>query len=346
MISNKLYFEKLNFYFKNSLPFCSFRPPNKNIATCYSSKTTDIPKIKNPRGSGFIISSFNTEKGSYLIPPDTVISTKILKLKTHEYVKSNKKETNLNKHKKDYIDAVSDIIDRISKSELVKMVYSRSFEFELESHNVFDVYKNILNLYPSAYCYLFFHPSEGFWMGASPETLLEINKTKISTMALAGTKKINDSNWGHKELNEQKIVQEEIKKNLTPLCNNLNFQKTISSNAGDIKHLKTIITGNTNKSPREIINKLHPTPATAGVPLDKALSNIFLKEKHDRSFYAGYLGIIDDYDCELYVNLRSMNISNNIVKVFVGGGITSDSEPENEWEEIVQKSQTMLKVIF
>ena len=38
--------------------------------------------------------------------------------------------------------------------------------------------------------------------------------------------------------------------------------------------------------------------------------------------------------------------NNNIVKVFVGGGITSDSEPENEWEEIVQKSQTMLKVIF
>jgi isochorismate synthase len=183
-------------------------------------------------------------------------------------------------------------------------------------------------------------------MGASPELLLKIQDGKLSTMALAGTKKIDNSQWGNKELNEQKIVQEEIRKNLMPFCKDLIFGKTKSSRAGNIDHIKTIISGSSSSSPREIIKKLHPTPATAGVPRKKALLNIYSKEKHNRIFYSGYLGLINNENCNLYVNLRSMNIKNNVAKIFVGGGITKDSEPEKEWEEILQKSITMLNVLF
>ena len=41
-----------------------------------------------------------------------------------------------------------------------------------------------------------------------------------------------------------------------------------------------------------------------------------------------------------------MNIKNNVAKIFVGGGITKDSEAEKEWEEILQKPITMLNVLF
>jgi isochorismate synthase len=41
-----------------------------------------------------------------------------------------------------------------------------------------------------------------------------------------------------------------------------------------------------------------------------------------------------------------MKIDANIATLFVGGGITVDSEPESEWEETQHKLQTMLQVIY
>ena len=67
-----------------------------------------------------------------------------------------------------------------------------------------------------------------------------------------------------------------------------------------------------------------------------------LSEKFDRAFYAGFLGPAN-YDTRLsaYVNIRCMRLLDNKAELFAGAGITSDSSPEHEWEEI----QAKLKVI-
>ena len=133
---------------------------------------------------------------------------------------------------------------------------------------------------------------------------------------------------------------------MNPHCQNLTSQELQTSKAGKIEHLKTLITGFTSKSPKEIVAALHPTPAVAGVPKNKAISIIAEKEKHDRSFYSGYLGKIDSKNCALFVNLRCLQIKDNNARLFVGGGITKDSIPEKEWEEIIHKSQTMIDALF
>jgi len=38
-------------------------------------------------------------------------------------------------------------------------------------------------------------------------------------------------------------------------------------------------------------------------------------------------------------------LENNLVSIYVGGGITADSVPENEWEETVSKAEVMKKVL-
>ena len=40
-----------------------------------------------------------------------------------------------------------------------------------------------------------------------------------------------------------------------------------------------------------------------------------------------------------------MKIENNSAALFVGGGITKDSNAEKEWEETVFKSKTMKRVL-
>ena len=348
MISNSSFFDHINFLIKEKHPFAAFKMPNSSTIECYADTDKNLTKKITPLGSGFIMMPFNLSKGGYLITPKEIVSTQFLQpyINNRPPLFFDEINAGFKAYKKEYLTGVLNILTEIACTDLIKSVYSTSFEFELNSKNVIKYFKNLLGLYPSAFCSLFFHPNDGFWMGASPETLIEIQNKKVLTMALAGTKKLEDSKWGKKELREQKIVQDEIQKNLAPICKNLTFLKTETSRAGGVEHLKTIITGDTNKSPWEIITALHPTPAVAGVPKNKAISTIAANENHDRSFYSGFLGKINSSDCKLFVNLRCLHIKNNQAKIFVGGGITQDSEPEKEWEELLQKSQTMLNVLF
>jgi isochorismate synthase len=40
-----------------------------------------------------------------------------------------------------------------------------------------------------------------------------------------------------------------------------------------------------------------------------------------------------------------MSYADGKIHIYVGGGITKDSIPEDEWTETVNKSKTMLKVL-
>jgi isochorismate synthase len=47
----------------------------------------------------------------------------------------------------------------------------------------------------------------------------------------------------------------------------------------------------------------------------------------------------------LFVNLRCMSVQNNKATIYVGGGITKDSNASKEWEETVSKAKTMKRVL-
>ena len=347
MISCADFFLRLNFFYNQRTPFVSFRLPGSNTLKCCNGKEQKIKHKAFPKEPGFIMMPFDERSEGYFLSSKTMFETKIpqdsLKNSLNEEFKQQEK---FNSHKENYLKKIIDIKSTISKTELIKLVYSTSFELDLIQSNFEDYFKKLLSLQKDAFCYLFYIPDEGFWMGASPETLLEVQDKKINTMALAGTKKRSVIQWGNKEILEQKIVKDEIKKNLAPFCKNLETTNSSTIKAGGIDHLKTTISGTTSSSPSQIINAIHPTPAVGGSPKEKALLIIKKKESHNRSFYSGYLGEINNMNCTLFVNLRCVHIKKNKAKIFVGGGITEDSKPEKEWEEIINKSQTILEALF
>ena len=347
MISINDLFVKLNSFYDKKTSFVCYRLPNSKTLQCCFGKEQKVNKKPFPKDAGFIMMPFEESNGGFFISNKKMFTAKITKGSlNHSLASPFDQQKKLNSSKESYLKKILEITSLISKTELTKLVYSTSFELDLIENNFEAYFKKLLSLYENAFCYLFYHPNEGFWMGASPETLLEIQNKKISTMALAGTKKREITRWGDKEILEQKIVKDEITKNLTPLCKSLKATNSNTIKAGIVDHLKTTISGTTNASPSEIINAIHPTPAVGGVPKEKAISIIKTKESHNRSFYSGYLGEINNLNCQLFVNLRCVHIKKNKAKIFVGGGITKDSNPEKEWEEIMNKSQTILDALF
>ena len=119
-------------------------------------------------------------------------------------------------------------------------------------------------------------------------------------------------------------------------------------------HLRTKVEGELLEKAdlKSLIRALHPTPAVCGLPRNIARDFIIKNENYNRSFYTGFLGELNlkksntaIQTSQLYVNLRCMEINHNKALIYVGGGITKDSIPKNEWKETVSKSETMKKVL-
>jgi isochorismate synthase len=103
---------------------------------------------------------------------------------------------------------------------------------------------------------------------------------------------------------------------------------------------------------KDVMNTLHPTPAVCGLPKAEAKQFLLQNEGYDREYYSGFLGELN-YDfatgeegkTDLFVNLRCMKIEDNKAHLYIGCGITKDSDPEKEFVETVNKSMTMRRVL-
>ena len=103
----------------------------------------------------------------------------------------------------------------------------------------------------------------------------------------------------------------------------------------------------------KLIAGLHPTPAVGGLPKADAFILINRAEKHNRKYYTGFLGpwqmdgkLGDNIgDSKLFVNLRCAELGENAINIYVGGGLTALSNPEEEYTETELKSKTILSVV-
>ncbi|MDX1349325.1 MAG: chorismate-binding protein, partial [Putridiphycobacter sp.] len=139
------------------------------------------------------------------------------------------------------------------------------------------------------------------------------------------------------------IVSRFIEKEMQQ-CGVINIEKTgpYTFDTGALFHLKTDFKGSIIYDNQiGLIKKLHPTPATCGTPQAVTFNYVINAEPHKRSIYCGFLGPITENQSHLFVNLRCMQILNDRAYLYVGGGITGDSEPEKEWDETINKSKTL-----
>lgn len=255
---------------------------------------------------------------------------------------------------KDYFGRLDKMMTDIRAGKVDKVVMSRVIH--TAKPDKFDAVDHFLTLtrdYPNTFVYLLNHPLSGMWMGATPELLLKKRGAEITAMALAGTRDRNEErryDWRPKEMEEHQMVWEHIE---TAFQNNgcewveRDGPKTIES--GRVAHLKTDYkfreSGKMNLE--KLLDELHPTPAIGGLPAKEGVQCILEHEGYDRKYYCGFIGQTDFTDsADLFINLRCMQIFNEGIAVYVGGGITAASDPKEEWHETVMKSRTMIEKLY
>lgn len=374
-------FNKIDLQYSQLLPFVVYRKPNSNEVLALLQKDAFCHTTSEYTESGFVFAPFDDNKASILIPLEqsellSVISAPACRTGRKAEIPIIKTISQIAEDissKAFHINLVQKGIDAINKSELRKVVLSRTETIKLSESNTLQTFKRLLSNYPTAFVYCFFHPEVGTWLGATPETLLKIEGQRFFTTALAGTQKFEgklDVEWKAKEIEEQNIVTNFIIENLQPLIPNLKVENLETTKAGSLLHLKTNISGTIDFKTlnlKQMLQTLHPTPAVCGLPKPEAKQFILEHENYDREFYTGFLGELnikekkfrnsnrhnienDAYATlktvsNLFVNLRCMQLKSGEAILYVGGGITKDSNPDEEWEETVNKTQTIKSVL-
>ena len=247
-----------------------------------------------------------------------------------------------------YCAMIGRAIEKIRTGELNKIVLSRVKETRaVHPARIIDLYLRLVEDHPQAFVYLFIHPKSGIWVGATPEVLLNEKDGCFHTMSLAGTRHAESSgDWGEKEKEEQAIVTRFIEEGLRSLgAGSLEMDGPKNKIAGKLVHLMTEIRFDYKGEVGDVLELLHPTPAVAGVPRSEALKAISTLEGSDRSYYTGYCGFKEKDEASYFVNLRCAQLLKEHTLVYVGGGITADSNPADEWKETELKSTTIINAI-
>ncbi len=100
------------------------------------------------------------------------------------------------------------------------------------------------------------------------------------------------------------------------------------------------------KDPIEILKACFPMGSMTGAPKISAMKTIEELENYRRGLYSGAIGYItptDDFDFNVVI--RTAIIRNQNLFYSVGGAVTSDSDPLQEWEETQVKARALMDVI-
>ena len=331
------------------LPFVLFKYPNDSQLHLIYQNDTFVHTIEDFSEKGFVIHPFVGIE-SFLLRQDNLFSTAFVGEEKKDIVPS---PILFPSARAEYQALFGKALKAIDKGELTKVVLSRRIAYTGVQKPLLSYFQDLVQAYPSAFCYAFSHPKIGKWVAATPETLVKIEDNQLRTMSLAGTKPFVEGEkplWTEKEYREQQVVTDTIIKVLPPYTNDLSTGKIHEVRAGKLWHLCTEITAKipSNTPIQEIVQRLHPTPAVCGFPTEKAREFLLENEGYPREFYAGYCGLVNfkhKNSLDLFVNLRCAQLSDKEVFVYVGGGVNSGSQEESEWQETENKAQTMLRIL-
>lgn len=189
----------------------------------------------------------------------------------------------------------------------------------------------------------------------SPEPFVTVEGSRISTFPMKGT--IAASLPGAeaalmanvKEAAEHATIVDLMRNDLSQVASGVvvdryRYVERIHSPAGDILQTSSQISGNLFPHLQgrlgSVLYSLLPAGSITGAPKPKTLQIIAEAEQHERGFYTGVFGLFDGHSFRSAVAIRFVEQTPGGSLFFhTGGGITAQSNPQEEYNELILKTQ-------
>lgn len=186
----------------------------------------------------------------------------------------------------------------------------------------------------------------------SPESFIQIEDNIISSYPMKGT---IDADIPHaeqiithdtKETAEHATIVDLIRNDMSMVAQNVRVEdyryiEKIRTNNKDLLQVSSKISGHINKEYKQkfgdIFKELLPAGSISGAPKNKTLELIKEAEGYERGYYTGVFGVFDGEKLDSAVMIRYIEQVGGNYYFKSGGGITTMSKPEDEYNELINK---------
>lgn len=187
----------------------------------------------------------------------------------------------------------------------------------------------------------------------SPETFVTIDSDgTIATFPMKGTIDANVVNAkseilvNKKEMAEHATVVDLLRNDLSKVATDVTVKdyryiQEVNTTKGKLLQVCSKITGqlpvNWKNNIADILLEMLPAGSVTGAPKKKTLEIISDIETHQRGYYTGIFGIFDGQKLDSAVMIRFIEQRNGKLYYKSGGGVTTQSIAEDEYNELIQK---------
>ena len=315
----------------------------------------------------------NYEKNLFIIVNDSEKNEKLANSRIDEILqqintpledqdnsKKNKIEFSSSVSKKDYLQNVKKIKDYILEGDVMQVVYGQEFSTNFKGSPM-SLYKALRKLNPSPYMY-FLKIDDLHIVGASPEILVRLQNNQVTVRPIAGTVKrgkdeIEDQELAKILLNDEKEIAEHLmlidlgRNDVGRIANIGSVETTdqmVIEKYSHVMHLVSNVIGDLKQgqSAIDVLKATLPAGTLSGAPKVRAMEIIEELEPDRRGVYGGAIGYLSwTGNMDTAIAIRTAIIQKNVLKVRAGGGIVHDSDPEAEYQESLNKAQSIFNAL-
>lgn len=235
----------------------------------------------------------------------------------------------------------------VKENTLAGKTYLTNLTFPTEVHTDLDL--ETIYLASNAKYKLLFRDD---FVVFSPETFVQIRDGKISSRPMKGTIDADIPNAksiileDEKEMAEHVTIVDLIRNDMSIHASNVKVDRfryidTLHTNNKRLLQVSSVISGDLPQGFEshlgDILFSMLPAGSISGAPKKETLRIIREAEGKPRGFYTGIMGYFDGNYFDSAVIIRFIEKQEGRMVYRSGGGITCMSEPEKEYQELIDK---------
>ncbi len=259
-----------------------------------------------------------------------------------------------------YLDAVKKIIQYLTAGDIYQANLSQRFETGF-SGNAYALFLALFQRNPAPF-FSFIQAGDHQIVSTSPERFIRQTGNQVETRPIKGT--IARGTTPEEDKKNGEILSKSTKDDaeLTMIVDLMRNDLSRVTTHGSVQvvehkrlepydnvfHLVSVVQGvlGPEKTGVDMLKACFPGGSITGCPKIRAMEIIDELEPVKRHVYTGSIGYISFHDTmDLSIAIRTATIKENRIFFSVGGGIVYDSDPLQEFQETLDKGQTIMETL-
>ncbi|EQF25608.1 aminodeoxychorismate synthase, component I [Clostridioides difficile CD160] len=262
--------------------------------------------------------------------------------------------------KKEFKNAVQNVREYIRQGDIYQANLTQRFSGETELTS-FELYRDLRRFSPAPFG-AFLNFEDVHILSNSPERFIRCTNKKIEARPIKGTRPRGKDNEEDLKLQQELKNSEKDRAELLMIVDLERNDIGRISKTGSVKvpelfviepyanvnHLVSTVVGELkdNKDVTDIIKATFPGGSITGAPKIRAMEIIDELEPTQRNVYTGSIGYIGfNGDMDFNIAIRTIIKDDKKVYFQVGGGMTWDSDPDEEYQETIDKAKSIMKAL-